>query len=84
MVRASMRARTGPSWYSRMGWWPSRRCGVAVSPVLKSKEIGQLGGGKRKLTGSLDVAMIQSLVRRDEVHEVVGQYGHVLVDECHG
>ena len=33
-------------------------------------------------TGLLDVAMIQSLVRRDEVADLVN-YGHVIVDECH-
>ena len=50
---------------------------------LKPKEIGQIGGGKRKPNGKLDVAMIQSLVRKDEVNDIVGTYGHVIVDECH-
>ena len=50
---------------------------------LKSKEIGQIGGGKRKPNGRLDVAMIQSLARRDEVNDIVADYGHVIVDECH-
>lgn len=50
---------------------------------LPSKEIGVLGGGKRKLTGRLDVAMIQSLVRDGTVDDVVADYGHVIVDECH-
>ncbi|MCP5069848.1 MAG: DEAD/DEAH box helicase family protein [bacterium] len=50
---------------------------------LKPKEIGQIGGGKNKPNGSLDVAMIQSLVRRDEIDETVAGYGHVIVDECH-
>ncbi|MCP4004636.1 MAG: DEAD/DEAH box helicase family protein [bacterium] len=50
---------------------------------LKSKEIGQIGGGRRKPNGRLDVAMIQSLARRGEVNDIVGDYGHVIVDECH-
>lgn len=50
---------------------------------LKPKEIGQIGGGKRKPNGNLDVAMIQSLVRKDEVKDIVATYGHVIVDECH-
>jgi superfamily II DNA or RNA helicase len=50
---------------------------------LAEKDIGQIGGGKRKPNGSLDVAMIQSLVRKDAVDDVVAQYGHVIVDECH-
>jgi len=47
------------------------------------RDIGQVGSGKRKVTGTLDVAMIQSLVRRDEVDPMVVDYGHVVVDECH-
>lgn len=50
---------------------------------LKSKDIGQIGGGKRKVTGSVDVAMIQSLARGSDVDDLVAAYGHVLVDECH-
>jgi len=50
---------------------------------LKPKEIGQIGGGKRKPNGNLDIAMIQSLVRKDEVDDRVATYGHVIIDECH-
>ncbi len=50
---------------------------------LKPGSIGRIGGGKRKVTGALDVAMIQSLARRGEVDDVVATYGHVIVDECH-
>jgi superfamily II DNA or RNA helicase len=47
------------------------------------KEIGRIGSGKNKPNGILDVAMIQSLVRKDEVSDVVAGYGQVIVDECH-
>ena len=50
---------------------------------LDEKEIGQIGGGKRKPNGRLDVAMIQSLVRQGRVEDLVETYGHVIVDECH-
>jgi superfamily II DNA or RNA helicase len=50
---------------------------------LDSKSIGQLGGGKRKLTGEIDVAMIQSLSRKDSVEDIVAEYGQVIIDECH-
>jgi superfamily II DNA or RNA helicase len=50
---------------------------------LKLKQIGQIGGGKRKPNGKLDVAMIQSLVRRGDVNDIVADDGHVIVDECH-
>lgn len=45
--------------------------------------IGQIGGGTVKRTGVLDVAMIQSLVRKGEVKDLVAEYGQIIVDECH-
>ena len=45
--------------------------------------IGRIGGGKRHVTGLIDVAMIQSLVKKDDVADLVAEYGHVMVDECH-
>jgi len=50
---------------------------------LKTVEIGRLGAGKKKLTGNIDVALIQSLVRKGVVSDAVADYGHVIVDECH-
>ena len=50
---------------------------------LDPKEIGQLGGGRRKPSGVIDVAIIQSLSRKGEVDDIVGEYGHLIVDECH-
>ena len=50
---------------------------------LPPKAIGRIGGGHRKPTGSLDVALIQSLSRKGVVHDLVGDYGHLVVDECH-
>ncbi|MEW6220398.1 MAG: DEAD/DEAH box helicase family protein [Thermodesulfobacteriota bacterium] len=45
--------------------------------------IGRIGGGRKKPTGALDVALIQSLVRKGVVDDRVGDYGHLVVDECH-
>ena len=45
--------------------------------------IGCIGGGKAKPTGQLDIAVMQSLVRKGEVNPVVQSYGQVIVDECH-
>ena len=50
---------------------------------VESKAIGRIGGGRRKPTGLLDVALIQSLVRKGVVDDRVGEYGHLIVDECH-
>src|SRR5882757_488559 len=45
--------------------------------------IGRLGGGRKKLTGSLDVALVQSLAHKGVVDDRAGAYGHLVVDECH-
>jgi superfamily II DNA or RNA helicase len=50
---------------------------------LPAKSIGRVGGGRNKPSGSLDVAIIQSLVRNGVVDDRVGDYGQVIVDECH-
>jgi len=50
---------------------------------LPPKAIGRIGGGRKKPTGTLDVAIIQSLVRKGQVSDLIGDYGHVIVDECH-
>ncbi|MGH9250753.1 MAG: TOTE conflict system archaeo-eukaryotic primase domain-containing protein, partial [Acidimicrobiales bacterium] len=50
---------------------------------LTARQIGQLGGGRRRATGIVDVAMVQSLARRDDIAELTGGYGLVVVDECH-
>lgn len=50
---------------------------------LPSSSIGQIGGGKRKPGGLVDVGVIQSLVRNREVDDIVADYGHLVVDECH-
>jgi superfamily II DNA or RNA helicase len=34
-------------------------------------------------TGCVDVAVIQSLYRKDEVKDFVAEYGQVIIDECH-
>jgi superfamily II DNA or RNA helicase len=45
--------------------------------------IGVIRGGKKKPTGCIDVATIQSLVKKGEVSDLVADYGHLVVDECH-
>jgi len=50
---------------------------------LPAKSIGHIGGGKMDRTGCVDVAVIQSLYRKDEVKDFVADYGQVIVDECH-
>ena len=44
---------------------------------------GVIVGGKRKPSGRIDVALIQSLVRKGQVSDLIAGYGHLVVDECH-
>jgi superfamily II DNA or RNA helicase len=60
--------------------WRDRLAGYLGLP---SERIGQLGGGREKPTGFIDVASIQSLQRKGVVKDIVADYGHVIVDECH-
>jgi len=50
---------------------------------IDRKQIGGIGGGKHKPTGLIDVALIQSLCRKGVVDDLVANYGHLVVDECH-
>jgi hypothetical protein len=56
---------------------------LAMFLDLPAKSIGHIGGGKMDRTGCVDVAVIQSLYRKDEVKDFVAEYGQVIVDECH-
>ena len=59
------------------------RAQLEVLVDLAPKQIGQRGGGRRKLTGVIDLAMIQSLKAIDDLEAFFGAYGLVVVDECH-
>lgn len=50
---------------------------------IPPKRIGALGGGRKRLTSMLDVALVQSLARKDIVRDEVAQYGQMIIDECH-
>lgn len=59
--------------------WRERLASFLDLPI---ESIGQIGGGKVK-KGVIDVAIIQSLYRKGVVKDLVAEYGHVVVDECH-
>jgi superfamily II DNA or RNA helicase/very-short-patch-repair endonuclease len=63
-----------------MEQWVSR---LAAFLDIPEKSIGRIGGGRKTGNGNLDVALIQSLVRKGVVDDRVGEYGHLIVDECH-
>lgn len=50
---------------------------------LDDQKIGLIVAGKKKPTGMLDIAVIQSLARRDDLPELFSQYGQVIIDEAH-
>lgn len=60
-------------WHERLGMFLD----------LPVQALGQIGGGKSNRTGVIDIAVIQSLRRKDEIKGFVAEYGQVIVDECH-
>lgn len=50
---------------------------------LDPEKIGMIGAGKRKLSGCIDIAIMQSLRRKGTVDEIIGDYGQLIIDECH-
>lgn len=50
---------------------------------IEARDIGQIGAGKVKPNGRLDVAMVQSLVRKSLVSDLIAGYGQVILDEAH-
>ena len=60
--------------------WIERLSTFLGMPV---RVIGRIGGGRNKPTGLLDVGVTQSLVRNGIVDDLVGNYGYLIVDECH-
>lgn len=44
---------------------------------------GQLGGGRSKTRGRVDIAMLQTLARRTDIVELTSRYGFIVIDECH-
>jgi superfamily II DNA or RNA helicase len=60
--------------------WRERLAMFLNMPVAS---IGQVGGGKARRSGCVDVAVIQSLYQKEAVKDFVAEYGHVIVDECH-
>ena len=56
-----------------------------LKSFLPNMDVGIIGGGKKKPTGVVDIATYQSLINRKDntVSEIIQDYGHVIVDECH-
>src|SRR5216684_187319 len=50
---------------------------------LQANKIGRIEGRRKKRTSVREVALMESLVRKGIVDGGVGDYGHLIVDECH-
>ncbi len=50
---------------------------------LPKGTLGLIGGGKKNLTGKIDIAVMQSLSRREDLSELLDNYGQIIIDECH-
>lgn len=50
---------------------------------IPKKEIGQIGNQKFVIGKKITVAMIQSLIRNDEIDNIANNFGTIIVDECH-
>jgi superfamily II DNA or RNA helicase len=44
---------------------------------------GQLGGGRMKLRGTVDILTLQTLARRNDIAGLTEGYGLIVADECH-
>ena len=60
--------------------WAAR---LQVFLDIPPNKLGVIHGGKRKPSGNIDIALMQSLVRKGAVSDLVADYGHIIVDECH-
>ncbi|MFH1963988.1 MAG: DEAD/DEAH box helicase family protein [Acidobacteriota bacterium] len=60
--------------------WQERLTGFLVIP---KGGLGVIGGGKKKLLGKIDIAVMQSLSRQEDLAELLDGYGQIIVDECH-
>lgn len=52
---------------------------------LKTREniVGILQGGKNSMNGIVDIAMIESLANKENINEILSNYGMIIFDECH-
>lgn len=60
--------------------WHERLSGFLDIP---KDSLGVIGGGKTKSSNKIDIAVIQSLTRKEDLGSFLDHYGQVIIDECH-
>lgn len=50
---------------------------------LDKKEIGEFCANKKKRSEKIDLAMLQTLSKVEDVVEITKNYGQIIIDECH-
>lgn len=50
---------------------------------LNIDDVGQIGGGKNKVTNEIDIASIKTIYNNGNFNDVVKNYGMIIIDECH-
>ncbi len=75
-------------WKERLEHFLDIRETVPQQPKRRGKRIertpiGVYGNGKDARSGIIDIAMMQSIEKKKEVPAWIGEYGLVIVDECH-
>lgn len=63
-----------------MHQWQQR---VSTFLDVAMADIGLLGGGKKQVNGKLDVALLQSVSRLEDIDAFLSGYGQIVIDECH-
>lgn len=59
------------------------RARLTTHLTMSDDQIGQIGGGRNRPRGLVDVATIQTLAHREEPWQAFAGHGLVIVDECH-
>jgi superfamily II DNA or RNA helicase len=61
--------------------WISALC--SFLPEIEKKHIGVLGNGRKKLKGAIDIGMLQTVAKCEDIESLTEGYDFVIIDECH-
>lgn len=59
------------------------RAQISTFLSIDPKEIGILGKNKKKVTGRIDIGMLQTLANFENAADELAPYGQIIIDECH-